>query len=85
MLFKADDLKIPLGPDCACLGMSIEGTFFPEGLLTWTVCTLQLVLLVWGIFFLNYFLLEFELWKKRCIIQSTPYRSASSPSVRCQE
>lgn len=31
--------------------MSIDETFFPGGLLTWDVCTLQLVLLVWGNFY----------------------------------
>lgn len=53
MLFKADGLKILLGPDCACLGMSIDETFFLRGLLTWDVCTLQLVVLVWRRGFLN--------------------------------
>lgn len=44
--------------------MSIDETFFPGGLLTRDVCTLQLVLLVWGNFFVFFFfspVLEFEL------------------------
>lgn len=35
--------------------MSIDETFFPGGLLTRDVCTLQLVLLVWGNFLFGFF------------------------------
>lgn len=40
---------------CACLGMGIDESFFPVGLLTWDGCTPQLVLLLWENF----------LWKKK--------------------